>query len=80
MTTCRRCGTEWTGLAIAHCTAPGCHRTFTTAANFDRHRAGSKDRTRKQGECSDPAACGLELNERGQWRQPGTDIKHWETA
>lgn len=41
-----RCGRQWTGLAQAHC--PTCHRHFSTVANFDRHRPGTKG-------CQDPA-------------------------
>ena len=41
------CGRKWTGLAQAHCTV--CHRHFSTVANFDRHRPGTKG-------CQDPAS------------------------
>lgn len=54
---CGGCTTTWTGGGIAHCAR--CHRTFTTVANFDRHRAG--------GQCADPASRGLVRNGRGQW-------------
>ena len=71
MTVCRHCATTWTGLRIAHCAE--CHATFTTPANFDRHRAGRKvnGRSLPSGECHSPDVCGLVLNERGQWSMPG---------
>jgi hypothetical protein len=72
MTRCRHCDTTWTGLVIAHCGE--CHATFTTPANFDRHRAGSKDKRHEQGVCSDPSARGLVLNPRGQWAMPGRTL------
>lgn len=68
---CGRCPARWSGSNIAHCAE--CHRTFTTVANFDRHRAGSKDRAFDQGECSDPSERGLVLNDRGQWAAPGRE-------
>lgn len=71
MTRCKNCAATWTGLGIAHCAE--CHATFTTASNFDRHRAGSKDRRFAAGQCSDPAARGLVLNDRGQWSMPGRE-------
>lgn len=74
MTICRHCSTTWTGLKIAHCAT--CHRTFTTPANFDRHRAGIRENGRtvvQPGECHDPALNGLVLNDRGQWAAPGRD-------
>lgn len=67
MTICRPCGTTWTGLRIAHCGS--CHRTFTTVASFDRHRAGTKDRRLKAGECHDPVEVGQVQNQRGQWHK-----------
>ena len=47
----------------AHCSI--CHRTFTTAANFDKHRRG--------GNCVDPATLGMVTAGRGIWRIPMTD-------
>lgn len=38
--TCRKCNREWTGLKMAHCGA--CHETFSTPANFDKHRDRGK--------------------------------------
>lgn len=44
----------------AHCTV--CHATFTTVANFDKHR--------RNGHCTDPATLGMTANDRGVWRIP----------
>ncbi len=71
MTICRHCDTTWTGLRIAHCAK--CHRTFTTPANFDKHRAGSRTLSVVAGECHDPSLNGLVENDRGQWAAPGRD-------
>jgi hypothetical protein len=60
---CGGCDNRWGGFRTAHCGA--CHETFTTPANFDRHRL--------QDECAPPADRGLVLNERGQWAQPGRE-------
>jgi hypothetical protein len=68
---CGGCDTRWGGFRTAHCGA--CHETFTTPANFDLHRAGSKDKRHDQGECSDPATRGLVINERGPWAMPGRE-------
>ena len=46
----------------------GCHETFSTVANFDRHRRG--------GECSHPRSVGLVLVRRAGysvWQQPGNE-------
>lgn len=63
MNTCRGCPTRWTGLTTSHCA--GCHETFTTVSNFDRHRRG--------GECVRPSSAGLIASQRGGnavWHQP----------
>ena len=60
MTACK-CGARWTGLRVAHCSV--CHRTFTTVANFDRHRRG--------GRCVDPASVDMVRNGRDQWHERG---------
>ncbi len=49
----------------AHCPVDGCHRTFTTVANFDRHR--------RNGRCLDPATLGMTPNAWGIWRVPMPD-------
>jgi hypothetical protein len=59
---CRHCDARWGGWGQAHCTA--CHGTFSTVGNFDRHR--------KDGECLDPLAVGLQQDAGGLWRLPGT--------
>jgi len=53
----------------AHCGATGCHQTFSTVANFDKHRIGGIEERR----CADPASVGLRLGADGIWRgKPGT--------
>lgn len=56
------------GLKTAHCAADGCHRNFTTPANFDRHR--------QHGECLAPETVGL-VSSRTPWgtvwHQPGRE-------
>lgn len=72
MTRCAPCGATWGGLRIAHCAA--CHRTFTTPANFDRHRAGRRLPSNVvvgTGTCARPVDIGLVQNGRGQWQMPG---------
>lgn len=46
---CGSCSAEWTGLSRAHCGA--CHRTFSGASYFDRHRTIAGE----HGGCLDPA-------------------------
>lgn len=43
------------------CLCAVCHEVFSTPRHFDRHRSN--------GWCLDPAALGLERNERGVWRE-----------
>lgn len=53
----------------AHCGAAGCHRTFSTVANFDKHRTGDAEHRH----CADPATVGLRLGTDQIWRgEPGT--------
>lgn len=60
--TCGGCTTRWSGHRRAHCAAEKCHRTFATAALFDRHR--------RAGACVDPATIdGLRLVD-GIWMGP----------
>ncbi len=67
---CARCGARWGGLRTAHCDA--CHETFTVAAAFDKHRAGSHTGGRR---CIDPAAVGLVDAGRAYrcWGYPGRE-------
>lgn len=72
ITHCKRCHSTWNRETnIAHCTS--CCRTFSTPANFDKHR--------KEGECVDPATKGLEPKVDGHgtvvWKRPGPDKKVW---
>lgn len=57
---CKGCTNRWTGMKMAHC--PSCHETFSTPANFDRHR--------KNGKCVEPTSVGLEKGSRDTWRIP----------
>lgn len=68
---CGRCSARWGGLKTAHCMS--CHRTFTTAAGFDRHRAGSHVEGARH--CVDPACVGLVDAGRAYpcWGFPGRD-------
>jgi hypothetical protein len=50
--TCR-CGAWWTGASRAHC--GGCHRTFSTVGNFDKHRTADGE----HGTCWPPEERGL---------------------
>lgn len=38
--TCGGCDNTWTAGGAAHCS--GCHRTFSTTATFDKHRAAGR--------------------------------------
>ena len=58
----------WTAGRKCHCAADDCHQTFSTPSNFDKHRVN--------GACVAPQSVGLELNERGVWRQPGETDFH----
>jgi hypothetical protein len=55
MTVCVKCSAHWGGLKTAHCSV--CHQTFSTVANFDRHRAGSHSADTRH--CLDTAEVGL---------------------
>ena len=70
ITTCIQCQGWWGELKTAHCTQ--CHRTFTTPANFDRHRTGSHTGART---CIPPTEAGLVDAGRAYpcWGQPGRD-------
>lgn len=62
---CGRCSARWSGTAKAHCAASGCHRTFSTVSNFDRHRTIDGER----GACRDPQDIGL-IDRDGIWGMP----------
>ena len=67
---CPRCPNWWTGMRSGHCTA--CHRSFTSIAAFDKHRAGSH--SDGQRHCVDPESVGLVPADRAWpgWSLPGT--------
>lgn len=53
-----RCGAEWPGTRISHCSA--CHETFSGVSAFDQHRRRVKSETSKYvGRCLDPLDAGL---------------------
>jgi hypothetical protein len=54
---CERCGAQWTGYQVCHCTV--CHGTFTSEAAFKRHRL--------RGKCQDPEARELVKVFRAHW-------------
>ena len=70
MTVCPRCAARWSALGVARCSA--CHRVFSTAAAFDRHRTARGDR----GGCIEPATIRAARGEPvmvdrdGMWRAP----------
>lgn len=67
------CGARWTGTRIAHCRSADCHRTFSTATNFDRHWRGKGDNRH----CVDPATVGLVPREHPGcviWSRPREDV------
>jgi hypothetical protein len=58
---CSGCPASWASMRAAHCA--GCHLTFSTVANFDRHR--------RNFVCIGPEDAGLVRDDRGVWKQPG---------
>lgn len=66
MNTCGGCPKRWTGFRKAHCSS--CHRTFSTVANFDRHRSPAG----LHGSCRYPALVGL-VQRGGVWSMPPPD-------
>lgn len=70
--TCGGCDATWTAQGAAHCAASGCHRTFSAAGLFDKHRSTPGE----HGRCLDPATLtardGSALFEfrDGMWRGP----------
>lgn len=58
--TCVRVWATWNWQGYSHC--GGCHRTFATVADFDRHRSWRR--------CLDPAAVGL-TQRKGVWSGSG---------
>lgn len=71
---CTRCGAEWFGSKICHCST--CHLTFTAVGGFDEHRTGKThhfDPALDTRRCRRPEELrerGLEPNDEGQWRRP----------
>lgn len=67
---CLRCGAEWNGHLVCHCSL--CHLTFTAVGGFDVHRTGRDDARR----CLTPdemTGKGYEPNEDNQWRKPAPE-------
>lgn len=60
-----RCGAEWPGTRISHCSA--CHHTFSSVVTFDAHRRRDAERSGPSnyvGRCVDPRDAGLTAVER----------------
>lgn len=73
---CSGCSTVWTAAGAAHCSGPGCHRTFSSVGLFDKHRSQYGE----HGRCLDPetithARTGERLMffRAGMWRGPAMD-------
>ncbi len=66
---CNGCDATWTGLAMTHCAADGCHETFSTLRNFDAHLKSWGERTIHR----DPTEVGLVKGQRGYWTLPKGD-------
>lgn len=75
--TCGGCSNTWGGLTRAHCS--GCHLTFSTAGNFEKHRRGWGPR----GKCLSPGLVGL-VEKDGLWRSPepekGDHLAAWRSG
>ena len=72
MTTCPRCDETWTGHRVEHCSADGCHQTFTGTRAGDMHRVGDPAVRSgpKRRRCLTPAemmAKGMVRSEQGRW-------------
>ena len=74
---CTKCGVQWVGRSLCHCTV--CHLTFTSIGPFDDHRTGSHTHdTRRCRTQEEIRARGYEPNHLGYWRKPRTDApNHW---
>ena len=76
MTSCK-CGAEWTGKRLEHCTATGCHQTFTGTTAGDMHRVGKHDVSEgpDRRRCLTPDEMrekGMTQNKHGHWTSGGT--------
>lgn len=70
MGTCR-CGADWGGRRLEHCTA--CHITFTSSAAGDMHRAGRYfPSERRCLSVDEMVAKGMKPNGRGYWTSGGS--------
>lgn len=77
--TCSGCTAEWTGLGKAHCSAEGCHRTFTSVSGFERHR-GPISEGAPRGFCPNPSSLGLVERVGGLWGAPAMTREQIEKA
>jgi transposase-like protein len=64
---CKGCDNTWTGSRQAHCS--GCHETFSTENNFDKHRVGHSFPLK----CASPEVVEMVQNARGIWRAAGEE-------
>lgn len=60
-----RCGKTWTGANTSHCSASGCHKTFTSVSSFDRHRHNGHCLDPDTARSDDGATPMFELNDKG---------------
>lgn len=62
------CGATWTGKRIEHCSAPGCHQTFTGTRAGDKHRTGDYfPDTRRCLSAEEMVEAGFRRNRHGHW-------------
>jgi len=72
MTTCSKCGKQWSGHKIEHCVAANCHQSFASTTAGEKHRVGKHDVTEgpDRRRCLTPdemLARGMVLNAVGLW-------------
>lgn len=60
---CADCGRQWEGLKECHCAS--CHESFSTEANFDRHRVFDRDGDWSSRRCLTPAELAALTNRNG---------------
>ena len=75
MVTCYHCSATWGGTRTQHCSAPGCHETFTGTTSGDMHRVGEHHTSvgPNRRRCLTPAEMidlGMGRNRFGYWMSP----------
>lgn len=79
MGTCR-CGAAWTGSKIEHCSAAGCHQSFSCTRAGDMHRVGDHAVTtgpdrRRCLSVEEMTARGMAQNSHGAWMTPSSEVR-----